>query len=453
MTAELVAALIAAEVNPNYAQLIVDSCAEHDVPVELALAVLQAETGKTRTRPYHGANIYGHDLDACMSVTGVDVEVTEANYSAYLACVQRGGKRNGVGPLQITHYTLQDEAGPRLWDPAVSVPFGIAHLGRLLRSPSTGAEAVQRGKTVAWVVLRRWNGKDSYADRAAAYIPMWAAVVAESPPPPQEAPVPDIWLPGYTRVDLGWDGGLYDDLIRPKLCWHTTEGATLAGAEKAFRAHPPHLGVDPKTGEKRQYVPLNRHAYALAGSESDDEYVIQVEVVGYARESHTWPEHVLRWLGQNVVAPVRAAVGVADAVVSHGFRREGGGIVLATAKSPIRISLAQLRAFSGHLGHQHMPAPDHHWDPGGLPIDRILTYSRAAAPSTLSEELRMIDVVTSVAAGRAAVVVGGTLQEMTGPKTSGSTRDKLQQQINAGKLLAVDLDAVDFAALVDGPDA
>lgn len=238
----------------------------------------------------------------------------------------------------------------------------------------------------------------------------------------------DIRLPGFTHIDLGWAGGPYDEMAHPKLCWHTTEGATLAGAERAFRLFPPHIGVDPRTGERHQYVPLNRHSYALAGSESDDEYVIQVEVVGFARQSHTWPDEVLSWLGRHVVRPIRDAVGVPDTVISHGFRREGGGIVLASSQSPIRISLAQLRAFSGHLGHQHMPAPNSHWDPGGLPIHRILAHAGAAAPSAstaIYEEDHMY--VTCHELGRSAVSVGGKLVELTDP----AERTRAQAQINA----------------------
>ena len=225
---------------------------------------------------------------------------------------------------------------------------------------------------------------------------------------------------------------------------------SLAGAERAYRPSPPHVGVDPRTGQKHQYVPLNRHAYALAGAEADDEYVIQVEVVGFAGQSHTWSDDVLRWLGEHVVAPIRAAVGVPDAVVSHGFRREGGGIILASSTSPIRISLTQLRAFAGHLGHQHMPAPDKHWDPGGLPIDRILGYSRPAAPAATDlKEIDMIDVLISTESSRAAVNVGGgRWQEMTGPVGTGTRREKVWQQVQAGALTCVDLDAGDFAGAV-----
>lgn len=187
------------------------------------------------------------------------------------------------------------------------------------------------------------------------------------------------WLPGYTRVDLPLAGGAFAETKHPKLEWHTTEGRSVAAAGAAYRPYPPHLCVDPATGEKVQHIPLNRHAYANKSDRSDREYVIQVEVVGFAAQSHTWSEERLRWLGQHVVAPIRDAVGVPDVVVRGGFHGESEGIILASPTSPIRLTDASLRVFSGHLAHQHMPAPDAHWDAGRLPIDRILTYSQEAA--------------------------------------------------------------------------
>jgi hypothetical protein len=183
----------------------------------------------------------------------------------------------------------------------------------------------------------------------------------------------DIWLPGYKRVDLGWAGAPYDEMAHPKLLWHTTEGTSVNGARAAFRNYPPHGCYDPWVDGAEQYVPLNRHAFALAGAESDDEFVIQWEIVGRAAESHTWPEWVLERLGRRVAAPIAAAVGVPAQHLR--FYRADEGIVLARSTSPIRLSASTLRAFSGHLGHQHAPAPDAHWDPGGLPIDRILAYA------------------------------------------------------------------------------
>lgn len=203
----------------------------------------------------------------------------------------------------------------------------------------------------------------------------------------------DLWLAGFDRRDLGPDGGLYDEVKHPKLGWHTWEGTSWASAEAAFAKYPPHIGAKPpfpgvKDPGKRQYVALNRHAYAFAGSESDDEFVVQVEVAGFARETHTWSDAVCEWLAVEIVDPIAKAVGVPPVIVTGGFHGEGEGIVLASKKSPIRLTPAELRAFSGHLGHQHMPGDDDptdgdssgdaHWDPGRLPIARIL--ARATAP-------------------------------------------------------------------------
>ncbi len=185
--------------------------------------------------------------------------------------------------------------------------------------------------------------------------------------------LPAPYLPGWTFVDLGPDGGAYDETGHPKVCVHTTEGSSLAGAESAYRSYPPHLGYDPRDRTKHQYVRLDRCSYALKGAESDDEYLIQVETIGFAAQTHTWPEDWYRNFGEDVVAPLRAALGVPDTWLR--FYRADEGIVLASPASPIRLSDSALRGFSGWLGHQHAPAPDEHWDPGGFLIDKAIHYS------------------------------------------------------------------------------
>lgn len=182
------------------------------------------------------------------------------------------------------------------------------------------------------------------------------------------------YLPGATYVDLGPDGGPYDEMGHPKICWHTTEGTSIAGAEAAYRSYPPHIGYDPRSRVLRQYVRLDRHSYALRGGESDDEYVIQIELVGRAAETAGWPDEWYQNIGVDLVAPLRRLVGVPDQHLR--FYGPNEGIVLASPYSPIRLSDAAFRAFSGHLGHQHVPAPDAHWDPGGFRIDKALNYSQ-----------------------------------------------------------------------------
>jgi hypothetical protein len=200
----------------------------------------------------------------------------------------------------------------------------------------------------------------------------------------------DLWVPGLTRVNLGLRGGPYDDTRKPKAVWHTTEGNSIAGARRAFAECPPHICYDARHRTGEQYVPLNRHSYSLRGAESDDEYCIQVELVGHAGQTHTWPEERLRNIGVDLIRPLRELVGIPDVVVWHGFVSEAEanrrGFRLATARSPIRLTSGQLREFTGHLAHQHAPPPDEHWDVGGLNITRAIQLSHEEDDMPLSNE-------------------------------------------------------------------
>jgi hypothetical protein len=182
----------------------------------------------------------------------------------------------------------------------------------------------------------------------------------------------DIWIPGYSKTSLGIHGGVYDETKHPKGCLHTTEGSTLAGAEVAYREYPPHIGYHPGLRQKHQYVPVNKHSYAFRGSESDDEFIIQVEIVGFAKETHKWPDRFYKNLAEDVIKPLEDLVGIPRRALR--FYGEGDGIVLASASSPVRLSNAQLRAYSGWLGHQHIPSPDEHWDPGKLLIQKSFNH-------------------------------------------------------------------------------
>ncbi|HEY2301453.1 MAG TPA: hypothetical protein VGH66_06150 [Acidimicrobiales bacterium] len=220
-----------------------------------------------------------------------------------------------------------------------------------------------------------------------------------------------VWLAGYQRVDLGKTGGGYDRTDNPKLCWHTTEGGSLAGAESAFAPYPPHLGVDPDTGECHQYLDLARCAYSLGNSDAEDSYVIQVEVVGYAAQSHTWSPDRLAWLGAHVAQPVADAVGVPPTICPQGFHGEGEGMILASSTSPIRFTLAGWDAFAGHVGHQHCPGDDH-WDPGRLDLATILSGTAPPQPEPEAQEITM-RVVLHHSSGRVYITDGITKRYIT----------------------------------------
>ena len=192
-----------------------------------------------------------------------------------------------------------------------------------------------------------------------------------------------IWLPGYSRhVFPGRTGFPFAFTGAPKLCWHTTEGGSVAGALGAYAPYPPHLIVNPLSGEKLQHISLDLAAYS-AMDNNDRQHLIQLEVVGFAASSHTWPDWVLRWLADNVVRPIRDAVGVPDRALR--FYGAGEGITLASENSPIRLSENALRQFSGHVGHQHLSSPDSHWDPGALNITKILAFAAGGDEDDLNE--------------------------------------------------------------------
>ncbi len=182
-----------------------------------------------------------------------------------------------------------------------------------------------------------------------------------------------IWLPGYTRVNLGLSGKPFEYLENPKGLLHRTEGTSLAGAESAMRAYPSHLGYDPFTREKHQYISLDLAAYS-AMDESDDDPIYQVEIVGFSKDSRYMSDQLLRNIAEDVMKPLADAVGIPPVAIGSGFKDGLDNVYpyLATPQSPIRLSYGQLRAFSGWLGHQHLPAPDDHWDPGAINIRRLI---------------------------------------------------------------------------------
>lgn len=203
-----------------------------------------------------------------------------------------------------------------------------------------------------------------------------------------------IWLPGYTRVNLGLSGKPFEYRHNPKGLLHSTEGTSLAGAEEAMRAYPSHLGYDYRTRDKHQYISLDLAAYS-AMDESDNDPIYQVELVGFAKDMRYLPEWALKNIAEDVIKPLADAVGIPPQIIGHGFKDGLDNIYpyLASPQSPIRISYAQLRAFTGWLGHQHLPAPDSHWDPGAINMSRLIAL--AYGDDDLSAE-DLLNTVVSV---------------------------------------------------------
>jgi hypothetical protein len=134
------------------------------IPFYVLCAFLEQETAG-------GHNIFGHDAMRC----GSDIRgrrVTRRRYKRYLrkrgpTCTSGCGCQ-GVGPLQITYYSLQDEADQLggCWKPRINLRYGAMLL------------ADYRKVLGSWhAAAARFNGSEEYADRNDALRDKWEQII------------------------------------------------------------------------------------------------------------------------------------------------------------------------------------------------------------------------------------------------------------------------------------
>lgn len=171
-----------------------------------------------------------------------------------------------------------------------------------------------------------------------------------------------------------------------KICWHTTEGASLSGAltTLAKNGSAAHFILDPSNGDVTQCVPLDQAARALghpSGPETNRANVIQVELVGFATVAEA----------QKKGAPAGRAVPNWDA---DEYRRLAALAVLIEHRHPVPRHARPFRNpekftgqgfvdFAGHCGHVHVPGNDH-TDPGAgfdwpTLLDKMESFERTPA--------------------------------------------------------------------------
>jgi hypothetical protein len=164
-----------------------------------------------------------------------------------------------------------------------------------------------------------------------------------------------LWHPNAVRK-VHIDSGLHQGGGR-KLVWHTTEGTSLPN----YGGSAPHFTLDPRDGRLWQHIPLNRGGRALLPGGPNFWNAIQVELIGFAKESHTWGPvaykriaKLARWIEANFQVPRKTSV---------TFKGNG--------QTPHLPSLSAFKDYAGHIGHQHVPG-NTHWDPGKIKIDLIV---------------------------------------------------------------------------------
>jgi hypothetical protein len=179
-------------------------------------------------------------------------------------------------------------------------------------------------------------------------------------------------------------GGTFDRDPRA-VCWHTTQGTTVDGAVSVYKSIQacPHLTVDPETRELFQHVPLDRSSYALrnlaGGCETNTTGIIQIEIVGYAADTWSWSPERLKWLGEEVLAPIFEAC---------------PSIPRGPVYSGPRMTCAEWDVWSGgQCGHRDVPENDH-WDPGDLDLSQIVAYATGDDMALSDEDVtRIVEAV------------------------------------------------------------
>ena len=153
------------------ADLIVQAASATGVPLAIAAALIQKETG--------GQNIYGHDgsvetgtgvfstkygpvvIGGTTYAQGSNIPVTQGNFAEFLRRVTAGEKSNGVGPAQITYagYFKQAPDYP-FWDALANIRFGLTILADYLDDDFSDSSISSAGA--------RYNGGTSPGAKALA---------------------------------------------------------------------------------------------------------------------------------------------------------------------------------------------------------------------------------------------------------------------------------------------
>lgn len=182
------------------------------------------------------------------------------------------------------------------------------------------------------------------------------------------------WHPDAIRV-VGRHAGTHAADAGAKVCHHTTEGSSAAGAIGAYRSHGgwPHFTLEWTGSRLRvyQHLPLDVAARALVNGpepgETNRASVIQIEHVGFAASSESWSDErcaaigaVLRWIEKQTGCPAARMTGTTWGT-DH----------------PPRLSGSAFHGRRGHCAHQHVPG-NQHWDWGQGRISAVLDVDDTA---------------------------------------------------------------------------
>lgn len=222
-----------------------------------------------------------------------------------------------------------------------------------------------------------------------------------------------LWHPDAERIIADRPGGSYSG-VSWRLVLHTTEGSTIEGAVGAYRQYGswPHMTIDCRKRRITQHYPFSVAARALKRPRgtvaTNGANAIQVELVGFAKDTANWSAEDVAWLGQ-VLGSVMDAHDIERRSPAFVGSDTGG---IASPLSPYRFKDADWLAFNGVCGHQHVPNNDH-WDPGRFQIARFFAASTPESPSEEDDMAYRYDAIQHVDTKAIALTAAGFFKHVT----------------------------------------
>lgn len=122
-----------------------------------------------------GSNIYGNDVGMPFAGRG---EVTQANYQVYKRERDAGHQHRsqGVGPLQLTYWAIQDQADAAggCWQPWVNIWTG----SKVIKGYYDAARKAGKTDSQAWHdAALKYNGSEAYAVQMDKRFATWKPLV------------------------------------------------------------------------------------------------------------------------------------------------------------------------------------------------------------------------------------------------------------------------------------
>jgi hypothetical protein len=254
-------------------QIAFDVSQQVGVPFWATCAFLMQESGG-------GHNVFGHDAGMPFAGAG---EVTESKYQAYKAERVKTGHCQGVGPMQLTFHTFQDEADAMggAWMPVHNVTEGMRIVKQFVDGGASWHEAA-----------RRYNGSgdaaEAYADQMDERFAFWQGLLGDDHETEGQRSSEEVQHPADLFEPVSWRGHTFDKM---------TIAAILAAEDR--------LGfqVIITQGSYNTSVSASGQTHAGSGAldmhfdpKTSDQIVLAMRQTGFACwrrfKNSSWPDHI-----------------------------------------------------------------------------------------------------------------------------------------------------------------